>query len=70
MSTIGTATGWGYRLNGIKPFLTGVIFVILGILAWIYVNFSTGIVIIAIGIIGIIIGIVQWKMGNYALRKL
>ena len=69
MSTAGKLAGWGYRLKGIKPFLTGVIFIILGILAWIYLNFSTGIAIMIIGVIGIIIGIVQWKTGSYVMRK-
>jgi uncharacterized membrane protein HdeD (DUF308 family) len=69
MSTTGKLVGWGYRLEGIKPFLTGVILIILGILAWIYINFSTGIVIVIIGIGGIIVGILQWKTGSYAMRK-
>ncbi|MBS3077375.1 hypothetical protein J4233_03820 [Candidatus Pacearchaeota archaeon] len=69
MSSVGTVTGWGYRLKGIKPFLTGVIFIIFAILAWIYVNLSLGFVLLLIGIGGIIVGIVQWKTGSYVMKK-
>jgi len=69
MSTVGKISGWGYRLKGIKPFLTGVIFIILGILAWIYVGFSLGLAVFIIGILGIIIGIVQWKAGSYVIKR-